>query len=155
MGTGLKTRLVLSPWYISFPFFWTTTDISFFLQLGLPDNYYHHLCRLQRRYRAQTTRYASFGPLVSFFLLLFVIFLILTIIPYRFLSARNRRDPNDGVNHTHTIHSPPTAAAAAVTATAGTAGQQKKGAWDAMRLEPVSFFLFFFFLFTILIFIFI
>ena len=96
------------------------------------------------------------------------------MILYRFSSARNRRDPNDGVtvvwvlglethprlepryhlhtpppHHTHTIPSPPTpaAAAAAVTATAGTAGQQKKGARDATRLEPlVRFFFSFFFL---------
>ena len=32
-----------------------------------PITMWHHLRRLQRRYRAQTTRYASFGPLVSFF----------------------------------------------------------------------------------------
>ena len=68
MGTGLEMRLVSSPWCVFFTFFWTTTDRSFFLQLGLPDNnYYHHLWRPQRRYRAQTTAYHVVWALTEYF----------------------------------------------------------------------------------------
>ena len=61
-GDGARDATRLEPLVRFFLFFWTTTYRSFFLQLGQPDNnYYHHLWRPQRRYRAQTTRYASFG----------------------------------------------------------------------------------------------
>ena len=59
--------------------------------------YLQVLSRLQQRYLAQTTRYASFGPLVSVFLKLFVVFLKLTTNIQKFLNVPKRRDPNDGV----------------------------------------------------------
>ena len=139
MGTGLETRLVSSPWYVSFPFIWTTTDIFFCLQLGLPDNY---LRRLQRRYRAQTTRIASFGPLVSFLLLLFVIFFILTMILYRFSSARNRRDPIDGytvvwapVSSPHTTTTPYPHHTLTTNTSSSSSSSSNRNSWDSRAAE--------------------
>ena len=51
------------------------------------------------RKKAQTTRDASFGPLVSFFKIILCCFLILTSIVLRFSNVPNRRDPVLCITH--------------------------------------------------------
>ena len=59
----------------------------------------HATTTLQRRYQAQTTRIASFGPLVSVFFYNYSLSFILTAIYYRVSNVPKRRDQQQGSRH--------------------------------------------------------
>ena len=65
--------------------------ILIFVYIYSLDYYYHHLRRLQQQYRAQTTRIALFGPLVSFKIIIHCFSILITIV-FRFSKVPNRRD---------------------------------------------------------------